>query len=355
MLLKSFRLLYCIGIAFVVLTSCVYTKHFNADSRTGGTADTTIDIQMHKRNSLEWWYFSSHVKDSIANDYGIMFTVFKRYLPIAGEFLMLNMTVTDEKNKQFYKWYNFQKLRKKHYTKKGLNIKGSNKKAIWHMFLDSNHVFNYSLSIKNHPISKLNITQIPRKPVILEAKNGYMDYGTLGKAGYLSYTNMNTLGTVTINDSVRSITGDGWFDKQWNCIRITQPTSSWIWLGIQFNNREEIMIFRTRNKKTKETITQASYIDSIGKVTYITNDDIVLTPMQHYLSASVSTYPTMWHFEIKSLRIKGQVRPSFNEHELDIKPFGFSFMKYWEGKCEVLATKSNIPLTGNAFLEMTRP
>jgi predicted secreted hydrolase len=355
MLKKQIDFFCCIGVTFIMLTSCIYNKHFNADKRTGTYADTTIDIQLHKRNSLEWWYFSSHVKDSLANDYGIMFTVFKRYIPIAGEYLMLNMTVTDEKNKKFYKWYDFQKLKKKHYSNKGVNIKGATKNADWIMHVDSNQSFNYSVNLKKHPIANISITQYSQKPIVFEANNGYMDYGTLGKAGYLSYTNMKTLGRLTINNSTRTITGDGWFDKQWNCIRITQPTSSWIWFGIQFNNHEELMIFKTVNKKNKEIITQASYIDSLGKVSYIPSDDILLTPMQHYLSASLSTYPIRWYFEIKSLHIKGQVSPIFNEHEIDLKPLGFSFMKYWEGKCQVMATKNNMPLQGNAFLEMTRP
>jgi predicted secreted hydrolase len=351
--LKCYSLL--LPCLLVLVSSCMYNKHFNTDKKVGNVADTLVDLKVHKRNSLEWWYFSSHVKDSLQNDYGVMFTVFKRYMPIFGERIMLNMTITDEKNKTFYKWYDFQKLKKKRSEKNGFSLKGSKKRAAWQLNIDSLHQFTYNVKLKKHPITSLTITQQPLKPIVHEAKDGYMNYGSLGKAGYLSYTNMKTTGSFTINNITKSIEGDGWFDKQWNCITITQPKSSWVWLGIQLNNKEEIMIFKTQHKKTNETIVQATYIDSIGNTTYIHGDDIVLTPVQYYLSPTFSIYPVVWNFEIKSLQIRGQIKPLFNDHEINLKPLGISFMKYWEGKCYAQITKNNKVINGNAFLEMTRP
>jgi predicted secreted hydrolase len=341
----TYFFLIFIGASF---TGCVYNTFLTQDKKHQPPASTK-DLLAHKNNSLEWWYFSNHVKDSAGTAYGIMVSLFKKYVPVAGEVLMLNYLVTDEKQQTFKSWVDYAKLPKKQLRGSTLNYKEQGKNGDWQIsqLADSSWVVN--IYPKNN-MPSLQLKASINKPIIAEGQGGYIDFGKLGKAGYLSYTNMNITGQLSNN----AFTGKGWFDKQWNCGAITKPYADWDWMGIQFENNTELMIFKMLDKKNKTSTLHATYINEVGAVQYFSGNDISLESTHNYMAQSTIMYPTTWYFNIAPLKLNGKISASFNNHETRLSVLGRSFMNYWEGKCSVQATQNNAPLNGAGFLEMTK-
>lgn len=354
MLKKLKFVIFFLGLCLPII-SCFYSYKGTKDANYRAPA-TAKDLLPHHKNSLEWWYFSSHLNDTAGNKYGVMFTVFKKYIPIMGHGLMINYTVTNEKTKTFYKWHGFKAIKKNKLKDSLFNLSQKTKKVKWVMQHLPNQQMVLNVNIKNKKIPALQATLTPIKKLIAEADSGYMQYQNMGKAGYLSYTRMATTAKLIFNKNPPiACQGNTWFDKQWNCGSIVKKHASWNWLGIQLANGEELMLFSTYNKKTKTTQTQGTIILQNSNTIYLNNNHILLAPSQYYKAPSGRMYPTLWAFNIPSQNITATVKPLFNNHELSLKLFGKSFMNYWEGKCEVNLIKNGVAIKGEAFLEMTNP
>jgi len=93
---------------------------------------------------------------------------------------------------------------------------------------------------------------------------------------YYSYTNMPTTGALTLRDdtgaqTVLSVTGKSWFDRQWGTWRLLDAQSSnWEWFSLRFFDDEEVMLFAfpqqsyqdgtyVRKNATSERLTDYSY------------------------------------------------------------------------------------------------
>jgi len=65
---------------------------------------------------------------------------------------------------------------------------------------------------------------------------------------YYSYTNMPTIGDVTIHDphgecKTMQVSGKSWFDRQWGPYALTNVNTHWEWFSLRFFDDEEVMLF----------------------------------------------------------------------------------------------------------------
>jgi predicted secreted hydrolase len=347
------KLHYFIFFVLILCTSCLYTKTLSKDHKLSPNANLKTDILPHNRNSLEWWYFAGHLTDSSQKNYGIMFTVFKKYIPVFGHQIMVNYTLTNEADTSFKKLVSYQKVKRKYLMKNPLLLQSENRKLKWRIQQINGDSLVVEITPKKNNIPAATLFLKATKSIIKQTSTGYMNFGKAGQAGYISYPQMQTNAILTTNGNKTTTTGSTWFDKQWNCINIVKPHLSWKWICIQFSNNQELMIFNTYNKKTKENIIQGSYCKPNGNMVFLKPQDIIWAESEYYKSKTGRIYPTKISLNIPSLNINGFIQPNFLNHEIALNLGLINFMTYWEGKCNANFTIDNKSVNGNAFLEMT--
>lgn len=317
-------------------------------------ANFSRDMLYHKKNSLEWWYISGHLEDSNCLNYGFEFAVFNRYIPFWGHRLMLNYSLSKENDSNFYQFVDYVKFKKKNRRDTFLNLGGNSKNHKWSL-KQSSDGFEIVFDAAKEQIPSINLRTTALKNPVFQGPEGYMDYGSLKKAGYFSYTRSASKGRLITDGISSSVKGQIWMDRQWNCIKLTQKHVSWSWICLQMDSlNSEVMIFKSENAHTNETIIQGNYIDGTGKTHFLKNGDIMIDTSQIWISPETSRrYPMVWQVKIPSFNLSFTVRPMYEDQEIPVNVKGQDIIVYWEGKCYAWGMFNGLPFSAKAFLEMT--
>lgn len=337
----------------LLMSACVHSTFMNRKSETF-PASFNKDILFHKKNALEWWYFSGHLKDSCNVNYGFEFAVFNRYIPMWGHRLMLNYSLSKETDSSFYHFVDFARFRNKNRKSSFLEIEKNKKKCKWSLKQNGNG-FELKLSTLRGNGSSFSMQTSPIKNAVYQGPNGYMDYGKLDKAGYFSYTRSSAVGRVKIDDTEILLNGQAWMDRQWNCMKLIKKSVSWSWICIQMDSlNSEVMIFKTVDNADNEVVIQGNYIDENGETHFLSNEDIQLESLNNWVSPKTSReYSLIYWVNIPKYKISFTIKPIFQNQEIPVKIAGKELMVYWEGKSTAWGMNNGKSFTAKAFLEMT--
>lgn len=311
------------------------------------------DEAPHYKNSLEWWYFTGHLKDKNSDrEFGIEY-VFFHFNPLnKSDYMMVNIAITDPQNNKFYYDYYIDKLNHLLGFKLPLNLIMLKKDTIWTL---SGQEGEYRLQAKmTNNEAGLNLSTKPIKPVLLHNGTGYENYGQYTSAGYYSYPRLETEGQLMVDGESIDVTGELWYDRQWNCIGVYTKDVAWDWFSIQFDEpQEELMIYQLYNVKDDKYIYGGSLYTENNDYKDIP-DDMELIPLAYWLSPdSKIKYPVKWQIKVPSWELDVIATAVFEEQELKINFGPFTSFYYWEGMCNVEGTRNGKPVSGNSYIEMT--
>lgn len=316
-------------------------------------AELSRDEAPHIKNSLEWWYFTGHLTDSIKNKtLGVEYVVF-HFNPtnIKGGWL-INVAVSDPDKKVLYYDHEFMTKKKNDFIALPLDFKFD--KKIKSELKGKNGEYQVNADFSNYPIS-VNFKTKPLKPVVLHDGVGYEQYNNITKAGYYSFPRLETEGEITIADTVYNVAGDLWYDRQWNCIGVFDTKVAWDWFSIQFEeSNSELMVYRVYNLKTKAEFFGGTYTDSSNVSTFLESNQIQLKELNYWKSLeSGANYPIEWEIEVSDLNLKTKVKAKFPNQELGLNFSAITKFYYWEGMCDAEGIINGQKVKGNSYVEMT--
>lgn len=341
----------------LVATSCAPSINLKND-KYEKQARLEIDEAPHAKNSLEWWYYTGLLYDEETKDsFGIEFVIFHFCIDGKTDRMLTNVAITDVKNKEFYYSHALQKVDAPS-TELPLDLLVENKNTKSHL---KGGLGNYELfteaNLKDDPFG-YNLKLSTELPALMHGnKTGYEKYGDAAVAGYYSYTEITAKGTLTINGEERKVSGDLWYDRQWNCGAVmTQPGAGWDWMSITLDQtQEQLMLYRLRTADGNE-ILGGTILNPDGTSEAIPSQEIKLTTTAEFESEkSKGTYPTALHVSIPKHKIELDVKSVFPDQELEIKILPFLKMHYWEGLCNVTGTSNGTKVSGASYLEITNP
>jgi len=158
-----------------------------------------------------------------------------------------------------------------------------------------------------------------------------------------------------MNDEQYDVTGNLWYDRQWNCIGVFDKTVAWDWFSVQFEEtNSELMLYKVYRIKDSLEIYGGTYTDSMGKSTFLESDEIMLTEIDFWKSpASQANYPIEWEVTISKLNITTNIKAMYAYQELNLNLVPMSNFYYWEGMCKAEGTINQTEVTGNSYVEMT--
>lgn len=342
--------LFYIGLLAAIVMGCKpYTKSDLYEAK----ANPEKDELLHEKNSLEWWYFTGHLNEVNGDrTFGVEY-VFFHTTPLGGkDYTLMNMALTDPQSQTFYYDYEINRRKKRMRTESQINLYTPNDGDS--CFL-SGELGSYNIQgkMKNHPIA-YTLTTTPKKTVLLNDEIGYEKYGELAEAGYYSYTRLATTGTIEYKGESIPVEGTLWYDRQWNCGDVYGGRVSWDWMALQLDNGDDIMVYQITTPRIEgNKIYGGTYFPADESQKELTNENLQLTPTRFWSSEKTGvSYPIDWEVTLPEQEINLSVKAMVDEQELTFR-FGAYTMKYWEGMCRVEGTKEGIPITGNAYVEMT--
>ncbi len=315
----------------------------------------------HKGFQTEWWYYTGHLRSSNGQKFGYELTFFKvEWSKYKNErppdwnprpVYLAHFALSDIQNKKFY------------YSEKISrplgNISGANTKKY--------HLWNNDWSVKairnTHYLKaqsnnfSISLQLTPQKHPVIHGKNGksLKSNNKNDFSFYYSYTNLSTIGTISLNGTAHQCTGLSWMDHEWMSNRQFYNNSSpkWDWFSIQLNNNTEIMFYIIRdNKNNPISVSSGSIVDPIGNKTHLSNSDVRIKPLDYWQSPLTNgKYPIKWQFSIPKKNIKLIITPFFKNQELITKKS--TRIIYWEGAVKVNGSINNTKITGQGYVEMT--
>lgn len=317
-------------------------------------ASLAKDEAPHTKNSLEWWYFTGHLKDSIKQkELGVEFVVF-HFNPtnIKGGW-MINMAVSDPENNNFYFDYFYRTKSKHQFEDLPLNFNWE-KRGRRGSLAGMAGNYQFAAQMKKHPVS-FQLSTHAAKPLVMHNNNGYEKYGNYATAGYYSYPRLNTQGSIHLNSDTFNVKGELWYDRQWNCSGVWNKKIAWDWFSIQFEETEsELMLYRVYHIKKQEGILGGTYTNKDGESTFLEPHQISIVEKDHWLSEeSGATYPISWDISIPDLKLNTQVKTLFPNQELDLKMSILPHFYYWEGISEAQGNIAGQKVHGNSYVEMS--
>jgi predicted secreted hydrolase len=195
----------------------------------------------------------------------------------------------------------------------------------------------------------------PTKPMVLHGDSGLSRKGaTPGNASYYySFTRLATSGSIRIDGQEYEIEGSSWMDHEFSSSLLETEQAGWDWFSIQFDNDEELMLYRMRRDDgTADQFSSGTFVAADGSTRHLTKDDFRLEPADYWRSPHTGAeYPVSWRMEVPMLSIKLDVEAAFADQEMVTQRT--TGIAYWEGSIDVSGQIGDAPADGVGYLEMT--
>lgn len=324
----------------------------------------------HPEFKIEWWYLVGHLYDQAGQRYGFQATFFRnREHPPSSEqpdhsitfgnthIYMAHMAWVDESAQTHIHEERFNRDGwNAHSSTETLDIRNGN----WTFKLEHNaqgqEVFHLSSSIEADLQLQLRLT--PNKPRILFGENG-IPISIKGdepdaRSYYISYSRLETSGTVKQNGKTLELTGTAWMDHEISSNQLGSEIAGWDWVCIQFEDNREIKAYRLRTSDgTMSKHSRLIWIDEDCHLHYQSPDAYQWIEKGYWQSAKTGgRYPTTVELTTTDPQDGKQrtltIEPIYSSQEIVGQG---SDIHYWEGACRVFDETGDV--VGKAYLELT--
>lgn len=349
--MKSLRVAFLLLLA----TACIPFKPTTKNDVFPGRAQLPQEEAPHPKNSLEWWYFTGHLKDVTTGQvFGVEYVFFHFNPDGRQDYQMVNFALTDPQTQQFRYDYQMGKLAAPLTAALPLRLTEKKASQTWTLTGQEGR-YQLQARMAAHAGQAIQLSTTPAKPVLLHGGTGYEQYGPVAQAGYYSYPRLATTGTIEVGGQLHQVSGELWYDRQWNCGGVNKKNVAWDWFSLQLDEpREELMLYTVHNTKTGQHIGGGSHVGPQGENRHLAETDFHLEPLTYWTSPqSRKKYPATWHLTVPGQDYDLTLTPLVANQELGLRLFKVFHLYYWEGMCRVTGTHHGRPVTGNAYVEIT--
>jgi predicted secreted hydrolase len=317
------------------------------------------DYFNHPEFQTEWWYYTGNVTASDGHRFGFELTFFRQGISRDSgaadtwgiqDLYLAHLALSDLDGNNFYS--------AERTNRAGPGIAGIEQKqgriwnGNWNMTWNGD---NQALEAVDERFS-FSLTLHSEKPPVIHGENGVSQKaGGAGHAShYISLTRLKTSGTIRLNRKIYAVSGFSWMDHEFFTHQLEKDQLGWDWLGLQFSDDTELMLYRIRRKDgSVDPYSAGTYVDSNGHSKHLANKDFLLLPGEESWKSPVTgaAYPVQWRILVPKLEIELNATTSLNSQELAEQ--SKVLPNYWEGAIELKGARGKASLTGVGYLEMT--
>jgi predicted secreted hydrolase len=343
------------GLALLLFTTAIAGAQYQA-ALPGYQYQFPRDNFNHPGYQTEWWYYTGNLHTADGHRFGFELTFFRQGVsrePGDGDWYvhdlyMAHLALSDISG---HRYYHVERL-----NRAGPGVAGIDESTgliwngNWQAHLDGEH--QQLRGIADDFSIDLNLTST--KPPVIQGRNGISQKaaGAGHASHYISLTRLITSGTIQLNGANVRVDGSSWMDHEFFTGSMAESESGWDWVGLQFENRTELMLYRLRHKDgSVDPYSSGTFVDAQGKSTLLSARDFTMSPAGAVWTSAQTGghYPLRWHISIPSLSVEIDLSTALSDQEMT-SAFGPS---YWEGAVDVNGREAGSPLHGDGYLEMT--
>jgi predicted secreted hydrolase len=336
-------------------------------SATGNAADYQLalpgyryqfphDYFDHPGYQTEWWYYTGNVTSSDGHRFGFELTFFRQGVSrrpnpspwYVHDLYLAHFALSDLTARQYH--------HAERINRAGPGIAGIDaaQELVW------NGNWQAKIGERNQQLRAMteafgiDLSLAPARPVVIQGRDGISQKAAgVGHAShYFSLTRLITSGSIRVSGSTYKVSGTSWMDHEFFTGSMAPDESGWDWVGLQFDNNTELMLYRMRHKDgTVDPFSSGSYIDAGGRSTFLSSKDFSMQPDGDVWTSPQTKghYPLRWQLSIPKFGLQCTISTPLSDQELTSK-FGPS---YWEGAVNIAGQHSGKPVHGVGYLEMT--
>jgi predicted secreted hydrolase len=311
------------------------------------------DLYYRPDYRVQWWYFTGHLYDQTGREFGYELTFFvvgvqkRQYRSRFGvrSLHISHFAVSDVENQQF------------HYFDQtdsgvfGFSGADTDRLNVW---VNKNRLTGSADRMQilaSRDDTSIDLVLRPLKPLVLHGQSGYSrksEESPLHASIYLSYTDLETSGTITVGGARFDVRGRSWFDREISSKALEKDITGWDWFALKLDDRREIMLYLLRKKDgSLDRSSSGTIVYQDGTTRHIPVQDFSVSVLRHYRSKKTkSRYPSRWSIAIPSEGLMLTVTPLIEDQEFVARHSTLNY--YWEGTCGVEGTR-----TGRAYVELT--
>ncbi len=323
----------------------------------------------HTNYQTEWWYYTGNLHGADGHRYGLELTFFRQavHLPkqaAASESLawrpdqiyLAHLAFSDIDGGEFY---HTERLNR---AGPGLAGASNGAKGEPQRYWNGNWQVRWSsLTFGEQELEavsdrlKIRLTLKPEKPSVVHGQNGLSVKGPLaGEAShYISFTRLRATGHADWKGRSPTLEGLAWMDHEFFTEPRDNSLAGWDWFAIQLDSKEELMLYRLRNKSGQASpYSSGTYVDAKGEAHFLGAGQFALSPVESWRSSlSGASYSVGWKITVPSLDLELIEHTSLKNQELfssnGITP------TYWEGAVTYEGHSRKQAVKGAGYLEMT--
>ena len=352
----NMRKFFCLFIAILWLFSCG-KKQQNASSigalsepprgfrqaAPGMQIKLPQDMGAHPEYRLEWWYLTANLRSAEGEHFGVQWTLFRNGIkpgPYAedqpgwyrNEIWLAHAALSRANDHRFA-----DRAARGGTGQAGVTAQPF---SAWidHWQLESTDDHTWALRVDGADFHyRLQIA--PVQPVVLNGDRGFSAKSAEGGGSmYFSYPLTITGGEIEIDGKKFSVSGQGWFDREWSSQYLRADQQGWDWMALHLEDGRHLMAFRVRGE---EDFYSATLVSAEGGSQTLAMEDFSLQPME-YRTTQFGDVPVVWQLRVPAAAIELQIQSWPGDY------WNPGAMRYWEGPVEV-----NGSHTGEGYLEMT--
>jgi predicted secreted hydrolase len=307
----------------------------------------------HPDYRTEWWYYTGNLKSANGRRFGFELTFFRQAVARDAsdspwhiqDLYMAHLALSDLSGHRFY--------HDEHINRAGPGIAGIDERRglIW------NGNWQVQIAAADQTLRAVNeqfaiqLDLASSKAPVIQGRDGISQKaaGAGHASHYISLIHLVASGNIEVDGKTLHVDGTAWMDHEF----FTDPIESgWDWVGLQFDNGSEVMLYRLRHRDGRvDPYSSGSYVDARGNCTFLSLSDFTMTPAGATWTSSQTkaVYPIRWHVAIPRLGLDADIATPLPNQEIP-SSFGPS---YWEGAIDVNGTRGVGRVHGVGYLEMT--
>jgi predicted secreted hydrolase len=322
----------------------------------GKSLEFPRDHAPHPDFRIEWWYITTNLSDDQGQHWGLQWTLFRQALnPTSrpegwdsNQIWMAHAAISTPEGHHF----------EQRFARGGIGQAGVSNISTagyfeawlddWHWRSSSNQVFPSRLNFSVGEI-KVDMQLESTADKVLHGDHGYSQKSALGQASYYySQPAIRVKGTVQIDGKLVTLSGSGWYDREWSSQPLAQNQQGWDWFSLHLDDGNKLMLYRLRNDGNDNWLS-GSWINKDGQKRHLSGEEIEMTAISTR-AVNVGNnrqikLPLKWKIKLPALNREWRVKPLYDQQWLSTR------FAYWEGV--VLVQDADGRPSGVGYMELT--
>jgi predicted secreted hydrolase len=317
------------------------------------------DHGAHPDYRTEWWYFTGHLADADANDFGFQFTLFRSGLPgdragdvtgwRARDLWMGHFAVGDFTRERFFPFERF--------ARGAAGLAGASETE-FDAFLEGWRVVAEEPARADSPVLldadagdvALRLRLVPTRPPVLQGDAGLSQKGAEpGNASYYySMPRWEAEGAIRVPAGSFEVSGTAWLDREWSTSVLEPGQMGWDWFSLQLDDGSDLMLYVMRREDgSVDSHSSGTLVDPEGAATRLRRDDFEIVPTGTWTAPEGHVYPAVWRVRVPGAGLDLTVTPRMADQEVRLT------FRYWEGAVLATGTREGRDVSGRGFVELT--